>query len=167
MSRNSVGIDRGLITSRDGVFKGIILVVSLVGWILILASNPTHFIITQIATYVSFSLGFTFVTMLISLFIYFLQLYSLPLCNRAPWKLLEVVYSIVLAVINFIGMCIAAAVAARLSNTGQNEKQGLNAACAVLSAFVTVMFLIYALMVFRGEEPRSVKTTHSATNVPT
>ncbi|XP_078482208.1 uncharacterized protein LOC100184213 [Ciona intestinalis] len=149
MSRNSVGIDRGLITSRDGIFKGIILVVSLVGWILILASNPIHFYITQIATYVSFSLGFTFVTMLISIFIYFLQLYSLPLCNKAPWKLLEVVYCILCAVINFIGMCIAASVAAKLGNTTLKEKQGLNAASAVSFGFTNEYYCCKCSYLYR------------------
>uniref|UniRef100_H2ZM88 MARVEL domain-containing protein n=1 Tax=Ciona savignyi TaxID=51511 RepID=H2ZM88_CIOSA len=169
MARSSVGIDGGLLKSRDGIFKALVVILSLIAWILNLSSNYWiwHTPRTSELVFVSFALGFTFVTELFSYVVYFFQLYSLPLVRRAPWKILELLYAVICAVFNFVGMCIAAALSGRFTAFNIPNLHGLTVATAICSAALVLLFLLYGFLLLRGQEPRSVPPSRSETHVST
>ncbi|XP_039248847.2 plasmolipin-like [Styela clava] len=151
---NRVGLDLGFIRSRIGIFKIATWILSLVVLIILSASQYWSRPGSGALVFAHFVATFVVISQLISIIIYLLKLYNLPLIKRLPWKLMEVGYALLCAVFYFIAMAI-------LGWGAENEKlyvgdvEGGFIAGAIFSAVLLVGFVLFAFFTFRSDSIRS------------
>jgi len=138
--------DQEFLRSKDGVFKISEFALCFIAMIA-LACGPYNG--DYRGNFSMFVASFAFTTLLISIAIYLVRLYSLPLVVKLPWRQLEMIYALGLAVLSFLAMCMGANFSIVYSNTA-------NAAVfAVFIGLAIPVFLYHALLLFRGWKPRS------------
>ncbi|CAK8672435.1 uncharacterized protein LOC143465926 [Clavelina lepadiformis] len=151
-SGGQTGKDPGFLRSTDGIFKGIQFILSL---LLVIFVSTTHYWSVAGAGFVgfaNFAAWFSFITLLMSGVIYYFRLYNGACLGRLPWRKVELNYALGSAILHFIGMIACSITASSYSHNG------LFIASAIFSVFVMLSFLVYAFIIFRGKDPRSVPT---------
>lgn len=158
-----IGFDRGLVVSRDGVFKILEFALSIV--ILVIISTTRYWIFAgfQSVATVAFTGGFCSGTLFISLVIYLFKLYNIPLISKLPWKLMEMIYNGFCALLYFISMAISAWAA----NEGSSSYQSSYTASAIMCTFAMLLFLLHLFLIFRSGAVRSEQPSRSETTVNT
>ncbi|XP_076819682.1 uncharacterized protein LOC143465336 [Clavelina lepadiformis] len=159
----SIGMDRGFLVSRDGIFKILQFIFSLLMLIMISATGYTYLKELGTFVYITFAGSFYCITLFMSFLIYFFKLYNLGLCGRIPWKILELGYSALCALLAVIAIGVAAQKANDLKLTNDPlvaDIYRLSAAASVFAAVVFVLHIVYAILIFRGPDPRSVRNMH-------
>lgn len=155
----SIGLDKEFIKTGIGIFKIVTFVVVLISLAIL---SSTQLWNAQGLSYLNagmFAFSFIAITQLISILIYLLKLYNLPLLSRLYWKLLEIVYAIICAILLIIAMIICAVAA----NQYTYASNGRLECCAVFSGVLLLAFLVFAFMThrtdaIRSDGPRSVPT---------
>ncbi|CAK8672018.1 unnamed protein product [Clavelina lepadiformis] len=133
----SIGMDRGFLVSRDGIFKILQFIFSLLMLIMISATGYTYLKELGTFVYITFAGSFYCITLFMSFLIYFFKLYNLGLCGRIPWKILEIGYSALCALLAVI----AIGVAAQKANDLKLANDPLVADIYRLSAAASVSFI--------------------------
>ncbi|XP_078485579.1 uncharacterized protein LOC100184402 [Ciona intestinalis] len=154
-SRNRVGQDAGFFTSLDGILKAVQFVLSLITLILVSSSHYWTIVGAGQMSYVTFVASFCCTTLAISAFIYFCKCYNGYLLNKLPWDKLELFYSLGCALMFFIGMCVSANSADTFKNT-RGTFDELFIASSIFCVLTMFAYLVYAFLIFRGRNPRSV-----------
>lgn len=155
----SIGFDGGFLKSRDGVFKIIQFCTALVVLILISTTEYWRYDGFEALAFATFTGSFSTVCLLISLIIYLFKLYNIPLISKLPWWLMEMIFTVLCALLYIITVGISGNFAAKSPGTRATTL----AIVAVLSSFLFIIFLLYGFVMWRNGEVRSQSSNGSGT----
>ena len=156
----SVGLNREFHKTAIGIFEIATFVLSLISLTILVSTEFWIYTSLQMLHAGIFTFTFIVITQLIGIFVNLLQLYNLSLLSKLPWKILDIVYAIICAILLAIAMGVCAYMAAIFWYWQIATRV---ACCAVFAANLLLAFLIYAFITFRGgvsrqESPSSVNT---------